>query len=111
MPAEELEVNHIRSKAENLNGFSARSRTSESVYPLACCAVTLLCVLLAQPYAGTGFNDDWSYSRVALELAQTGRVHYNGWGPAMQLFQAAWGAAWIRLFGFSFDLLRIITIP
>ena len=81
------------------------------LYPLASCAALLFCVLIASPYANSGFVDDWSYSRVALDFARTGRIHYNGWGSPTLLFQALWASAWIRLFGFSFDLLRNITLP
>jgi hypothetical protein len=83
----------------------------QSLYPLGCCLVVLACVLLANPFADAGFIDDWSYSHVALKLAQTGGLHYNGWGSPTVLFQAVWGALWIRLFGFSFDLLRVTTLP
>jgi len=87
------------------------SRGRESVYAAACCAIVLLCVVVANPFANAGFDDDWSYSHVALRFAETGSVHYNGWGSPMLLFQTIWGAAWIRLFGFSFDLLRFATLP
>jgi hypothetical protein len=78
---------------------------------LSCCVIYLLCVLIARPFANIGFIDDWSYSDVALRFAQTGHIHYNGWGSPMLLFQAVWGAAWIRIFGFSFDILRAATLP
>ena len=35
---------------------------------------------------------------MALKLAETGRLHYSGWGSPMILVQTLWGAAWIRLF-------------
>jgi hypothetical protein len=81
------------------------------LYPVVCCIVPLLCILLANPFADSGFIDDWSYSHVALKLAQTGRLHYNGWGSPMILFQTFWGAEWIRIFGFSFNVLRTATLP
>ena len=81
------------------------------VYPVICCLIPLACIFLANPFASGAFIDDWSYADVALKLAQTGHLHYNGWGSPMLLFQTFWGALWIRAFGFSFDLLRIITMP
>jgi hypothetical protein len=86
-------------------------RNRESVFALACCAIVLVCVLVARPFANAGFDDDWSYSHVALRFAETGTVHYNGWGSPTLLFQTVWGALWIRLFGFSFNLLRLATLP
>lgn len=90
---------------------AAQWMRSDAFYCVLCMAATLACVLAANPFCGVGFNDDWSYAHVALRFAQTGHVQYNGWGPAMQLFQMAWAGAWIRLFGFSFDLLRVISLP
>lgn len=81
------------------------------LYPFVCCAALLICIAAAHPFANSAFNDDWSYSHVALRFAETGRLHYNGWGSPTILFQTLWGAAWIRIFGFSFDVLRAATIP
>src|SRR4051812_44356053 len=88
-----------------------RNLYRENIYPLACCAIVLFCIVLGDPFAPAGFVDDWSYSHLTLKLAQTGQFRYNGWGSPTLLFQGLWGAAWIRLFGFSFDLMRVITIP
>ncbi len=84
---------------------------SKIPFPLICSAVFLICVGLTKPFTDSGFDDDWSYSHVALKLAETGGLHYNGWGSPMLLPQVLWGAAWIRLFGFSFDVLRFATLP
>src|SRR3954452_5796511 len=111
MRAEEVDVSVTASETDRLRRLWFRFGTHERLYPIICCLVTLLCVLIAYPFAATGFNDDWSYSQVALKYTETGHLRYNGWGPAMQLFQALWGAGWIRLFGFSFDLLRLVTLP
>jgi hypothetical protein len=92
-------------------GWSHKFGSRESVWAASTCAIVLLCIVLANPFANAGFDDDWSYSHVALRFAETGRVHYNGWGSPMILFQTIWGAAWIRLFGFSFDILRFATLP
>ena len=88
-----------------------RFNYSKISYPLLCCCALLACIALAWPFAPTGFNDDWAYAHVALKLAETGELQYNGWGSPTMLFQAFWGAAWIRTFGFSFDVLRAATIP
>lgn len=79
--------------------------------PVLCCAALFICVLISAPFANAGFNDDWSYSYVAQKLAETGHLHYSGWGSPTILFQSLWGAAWIRMFGFSFNLLRAVSIP
>jgi hypothetical protein len=81
------------------------------LYPVLSCAVVLACILIASPFNEAGFNDDWSYARVALKLAGTGRLQYNGWGSPILLFQSFWAAPWILAFGFSMQVLQIAMIP
>lgn len=81
------------------------------LHPLACCVLPLLCIVLANPFADSGFVDDWSYSQVALKFAETGHIHHNGWASPMILFQTLWGAGWIRIFGFSFNVLKVASLP
>jgi hypothetical protein len=92
-------------------GLWSNLRNRESAFALACCAIVLVCVVLANPFANAGFDDDWSYSDVALRFAQTGHIHYNGWGSPTLLVQTLWAALCIKLFGFSFNLLRLATLP
>jgi hypothetical protein len=76
----------------------------------------LLCALIAGafllgtvPVAQIGFDDDWSYAKTALDFVQTGHFLYNGWATAMLGWQIPWGALFIKLFGFSFTVLRLST--
>jgi hypothetical protein len=54
-----------------------------------------------------GVNDDFTYSWSARVLADTGRVTYPGWGAVMLGWQLYWGALFIKVFGFSFGILRL----
>lgn len=101
----------FRSVTEKLNWGVFRRLHPEVLPVFFCLAIPLLCVLAAWPFADAGFNDDWSYSDIALRFAETGHFHFNGWLWSTVLFQMVWGAAWIRLFGFSFDVLRVATFP
>src|SRR5437763_5616243 len=76
-----------------------------------CAAVVLVAIALTRPIAESGVNDDWSYTKTALDLAQTGQLRYNGWAAAMVGAQAFWGAAFIKIFGFSFLATRLSTVP
>lgn len=76
-----------------------------------CVIVLLVAVALTRPYGESGVNDDWSYTKTALDLAQTGQLRYNGWAAAMVGAQAFWGAAFIKIFGFSFLATRLSTVP
>jgi hypothetical protein len=78
---------------------------------LFCGAVVLLAIALTWPFVESGVNDDWSYTKTALDLAQTGQLRYNGWAAAMVGAQAYWGALFIKLFGFSFLTTRMSTAP
>ena len=52
-------------------------------------------------------NDDWTYIWSARVLAETGHVVYNGWSAAIVGWQLYLGALFIKLFGFSFFILRV----
>jgi Dolichyl-phosphate-mannose-protein mannosyltransferase len=79
--------------------------------PALFCALTvLLCELISRPYANMGVCDDWSYVRTAQELAASGHIHYNGWAAPMLGWQLYLGAAFVRLFGFSFTTVRMSTL-
>jgi hypothetical protein len=77
---------------------------------LSCAFAVLLCELIARPYANMGVCDDGPYILVAQHLAATGHVVYNGWSAAMLLWQLCLGAAFIKLFGFSFTTVRMSTL-
>jgi hypothetical protein len=78
---------------------------------LLCVGVVFAAMALTFPVAESGVNDDWSYNKVALDLAQTGHLHYNWPTGPMLGTQAWWGALFIKLFGFSFLTVRLSTMP
>jgi 4-amino-4-deoxy-L-arabinose transferase-like glycosyltransferase len=80
-------------------------------YRLLCALLVLGAMALTLPVAECGVNDDWSYTKTALDLAQTGHLIYNGWAAATLGAQAYWGALFIKLFGFSFLAVRLSTAP
>src|SRR5579875_3021126 len=75
-----------------------------------CGAVFLLCVLLVWPTVESGINDDWSIVRTAQAFAQTGHIHYNGWEAPMLLWQVWVAGFCIKVFGFSYLVVRLTTI-
>lgn len=58
-----------------------------------------------------GFIDDWSFVKTAQVFEQTGHVVYNGWSGPMLGWQVFWGALFIHLFGFSFMVVKLSTLP
>jgi dolichol-phosphate mannosyltransferase len=77
---------------------------------LLCMAVFLLAVAATNPVLEMGFIDDWSYARIAREFAATGHFAYNGWTAVPLLPQIVWASAFIKLFGFSFFIVRLSTV-
>jgi hypothetical protein len=58
-----------------------------------------------------GFVDDWSYVKTVFVFARTGQIAYNGWATAMLGWVIPWAALFIKLFGFSFTVVRLSTLP
>jgi len=76
-----------------------------------CALFSIAAVLATLPFVEMGINDDFCYTQIALHLANTGKMAYNGWNSPMVGFQAYWAAFFIKLFGFSFVLVRLSTLP
>jgi Dolichyl-phosphate-mannose-protein mannosyltransferase len=77
---------------------------------LFCALAVFLCELVARPYTTMGISDDGPYILIAQKLAATGHIAYNGWSAAMLLWQLYLGAAFIKLFGFSYTTVRMSTL-
>lgn len=79
--------------------------------PAILCALTpALCALVIRPGVETGISDDWSYIKTVQVLAQSGHIVYNGWATAMLGWQLYLGALFVKLFGFSFTVVRSSTL-
>jgi Dolichyl-phosphate-mannose-protein mannosyltransferase len=77
---------------------------------LFCAFAVLVCELLAHPSTTMSVCDDGPYILMARTLATTGHIAYNGWAAPMLGWQLYLGAAFIKLFGFSFTAVRMGTI-
>jgi hypothetical protein len=86
-------------------------RTHSQRNALLCALVVGACLLAIYPVAEMGIIDDWSYTKTALDFARTGHFLYNGWNTAILGWQIPWGALFIKLFGFSFTVVRLSTLP
>jgi hypothetical protein len=76
-----------------------------------CISVVAAAFLIVWPVAEMAYGDDTAYTYVALNVARTGHLMYNGWESAVLVLHSYWGALFIRLFGFSFTCARLSTIP
>lgn len=77
---------------------------------ISCAIAPLVCYLLIRPYAEIGMGDDWSYIKMVQVLAQTGHIAYNGWETPMLGWQLFFGALLVKLFGFSFTVVRFCSV-
>jgi hypothetical protein len=83
----------------------------DSVNAILCAVGFVLVVLLLNPWVNTPFDDDFSYAFTVKRLLETGHLIYNGWSAPVLIPHVYWGAAWTLLFGFSFNVLRLSTLP
>jgi len=65
--------------------------------------------MAVNPILEMAIDDDWLFARMAQLFAATGHLRYNGWTAPMVGVHALWGALFIRIFGFSFTVLRFST--
>jgi hypothetical protein len=72
-----------------------------------CALAVLFCGLVSRPYVNMNVCDDGPYIVMARTLATTGHLVYTGWAAPMLGWQIYIGAAFIKLFGFSFTTVRM----
>lgn len=70
----------------------------------------VILILLVNPAGDFPVNDDWAYARSVLSLVEDGEFHLLDWGAMTLITQVLWGSLWVKLFGFSFEVLRFSTI-
>lgn len=90
---------------------ASAGRTSRWRNGALCALLVAVCLWMAWPVSRMGFVDDWSYARTAQVFAKTGHFAYNGFATAMLGLQIVWGALFIKVFGFSFTILRVSMLP
>ena len=76
-----------------------------------CVIIFGLCVVAAYPISNEGYVDDFSYAHSALLFAQTGKFVYDVWATALLGWLVPWGALFIKIFGFSFNVMRFAALP
>ena len=70
----------------------------------------LALLLILPPQHEYPIIDDWIYAGSAREVATTGVFRMPAMSQANLVGLSLWGAAWIKLFGFSFTLLTVTTL-
>src|SRR5688572_3805354 len=67
-------------------------------------------VLLLPPRGEFPIDDDFDYSATAFHLAKTGEIGLTDWPSMTLVAHVGWGAAFVRAFGESHEVLRTSTI-
>lgn len=73
-------------------------------------AIWAAAIALVQPRGNFPINDDWDFAIATWRFAETGHFHFTPFTAVSLRAQVVWGAAWTRLFGESFNVLRASTI-
>jgi hypothetical protein len=92
-----------------MSARASRTRTPRDLLLIA--GLFALLVVLANPLHNFPIGDDWEYARTVQQLLTTGQFYRS---PVLQptaLFPAVWGALFSAVFGFSFTVLRLSTLP
>jgi hypothetical protein len=88
----------------------ARLRLRDVIDPVVLVAFFVLAVLLVSPRGEFPINDDWDYHATVADLLHHGEMRLSDW-PAMPLVaQIGWGATFARIFGLSYETLRLSTL-
>jgi hypothetical protein len=85
--------------------------SAASKWALICGLLVIVAVLACHAWVEIGYIDDWSTARRAQLFAQSGHFIYNGWLRAPEGWQIVWAAPFIKLFGFSYAVVRFSLLP
>ncbi len=70
----------------------------------------VVAILLIAPWGNFPLNDDWCQAHLAKKLAETGRFRVDVPIAPSTVGQSLLAASFIRMFGFSHTLLRVLTM-
>lgn len=102
------EVDHHSLPAVGWDAWEGRSR-SEWLAAFIVVTVVVGASLLSSALTGSldiPHNDDWAYSRVALDLARTGELRLVGWTPSSLIGHVLWAQPFLSLFGTTLRVLH-----
>src|ERR1700736_5138569 len=67
-------------------------------------------IAIVQPRGNFPMLDDWDFALATWRFAETGHFHFTQFTVVSLRAMVLWGAAWTRLFGQSFEVLRASTL-
>src|SRR5438270_10332098 len=91
----------------NIQQSTFASRRAE---PLAIVAIFAAAIAFINPRGNFPLNDDWDFGLATWRFAETGHLQFTAFTAVSLRAQVLWGALWTRMFGESFNVLRMSTI-
>lgn len=70
----------------------------------------LICILLVDPRGEFPLNDDWAYTLAAKYFAETSHLALSTHGAMSLVWQVIYSGGLLKILGFSFTSLRILTL-
>jgi hypothetical protein len=67
-------------------------------------------IAVIRPRGDFPLNDDWDFAIATWNFARTGHFQFTEFTAVSLRAQVLWGAAWTRLYGQSFEVLRASTL-
>jgi hypothetical protein len=67
-------------------------------------------IAVIHPRGNFPLLDDWDFSIATFNFARTGHFHFTPFTAVSLRAMVLWGAAWVRVFGQSFEVLRASTL-
>ena len=98
---------------------NAREREGERAEPptggawletAALLAIWGVTIAALSPRGDFPLHDDWDFAVATFRFARTGHFHFTAFTAVSLRAMVLWGAAWVRLFGESFEVLRLSTL-
>jgi hypothetical protein len=90
--------------------FNGSPANTDRLWMLACAVISVVAILLTNPFAEASFNDDWAYALSVREMANGSGVHFHGWETSLNFIQVAWAVLWVKVFGYSLTVIRLSTL-
>jgi hypothetical protein len=67
-------------------------------------------IAIVDPRGNFALDDDWDFGLSTFAFARTGHFAFTPFTATSLYGQVVWGAAWVRAFGASFQVLRFATL-
>lgn len=72
--------------------------------------IFVLAEIIVNPIADIPLNDDWVYAQSVVKTLETGNVDISPLSSASIFTHIVWGSIFVKIFGFSFTVLRFSTL-